>query len=252
MNFERNCLSYWFPKLVAAGVPVPRTEIVRFDDGRDGWSLGDLIDGKAVDGFDRLLSDLRSAATRIGTGPWFLRTGQGSGKHDWSRCCYLTDLDKLPHHVAALVEWSHLVDMLGLRHDVWCVREFLPTEPVAVLPQYGNMPLVKEVRAFVRDGAIVCLHPYWPLESISHGLGRDQGDMAKRFYSAIEPSIDESGPTYKLLSQVAAALADDGAWSVDVLATKRGYYVTDMAIASESYHWTGCERAESFHREVPA
>ena len=45
---NRNCLSYWFPKLLAAGVPVPRTEIVKTDaeliailDGQlpDGWAL---------------------------------------------------------------------------------------------------------------------------------------------------------------------------------------------------------------------
>ena len=41
-----------------------------------------------------------------------------------------------------------------------------PTVPAAAdQPQpsnYGNMPLVKEVRAFIRGGQVVCAHPYWP------------------------------------------------------------------------------------------
>ena len=247
MTTDRNCLSYWFPKLAAASVPVPRTEIIRFEDGRDGWTLADLCDGKTPDGFDRLIEDLRSAAFRIGAGPWFLRTGQGSGKHDWSRCCYLTDLDKLPHHVAALVEWSHLVDMLGLRHDVWCVREFLPTEPVATLPGYGGMPLVKEVRGFVKGGKVVCVHPYWPMEAIQQGFGRDADmNVVADTLERITVSLGEIGESYKLLTAVAKTFDGDGAWSVDVLATKRGWYVTDMAIAERSFHWDGCEAAKLF------
>lgn len=35
------------------------------------------------------------------------------------------------------------------------------------------------------------------------------------------------------------------AWSVDVLETRRGWFVTDMAEAARSFHWPGCEHAGS-------
>ena len=42
---DRNCLSYWFPKLEAAGIPVPNTELVKIP-----WSIREamfsVFDGK--------------------------------------------------------------------------------------------------------------------------------------------------------------------------------------------------------------
>ena len=40
MSRDRNCLSYWFPKLQTVGVPVPRTEIVQTKS-----DLTPLLDG---------------------------------------------------------------------------------------------------------------------------------------------------------------------------------------------------------------
>jgi hypothetical protein len=41
----------------------------------------------------------------------------------------------------------------------------------------------------------------------------------------------------------AAGCAVGGAWSVDILETKRGWFVTDMAEASKSFHWPECPYA---------
>jgi hypothetical protein len=38
----------------------------------------------------------------------------------------------------------------------------------------------------------------------------------------------------------AAGCAVGGAWSVDILETKRGWFVTDMAEAEKSFHWPEC------------
>lgn len=258
---NKNCLSYWFPKLLAAGAPVPRTEIVRTD-----CDLLLLTEGKTPDGWSGFLADLNVAANKVAEGGTrvFLRTGQGSGKHDWKRTC---DLDfrtgSLPDHILALVEWSHLVSIFGLAHDVWVVREMLPVEPVATLPRYGDMPLVTEVRVFVRGGGIVCLHDYWPDGAIadgmecSHGMphvgfGEDAEERCSRcaviaadLFEKMSPSLDDAGPVHDLAIQVARAFEDDGAWSVDLLKTTRGWFVTDMAVASQSYHWPKCEFAEA-------
>jgi hypothetical protein len=241
---DRNCLSYWFPRLVAAGVPVPRTEILNWPG--DMWELAKLCDGQTPDGLEPFLDELRAAALRISpVGPWFLRTGQGSGKHEWSRCCHLTDLARIGDHVGNLVYWSHLVDFLGLRHDVWVIREMLPTRPVAVLPRYEGFPLVPEVRAFIRGGRVVCHHDYWPAGAVQQGLPHGTDTIAAGEVAAAASvrglALDDA---LRLASVAARAFEADGAWSVDLLPTDRGWHVTDMAEASRSFHMPGCPAKE--------
>lgn len=143
-----NCLSYWYPKLLAAELPVPKTIIVKSPGGP--WELAKLLDGEKPDGFDDFISELITSADSIGF-PIFLRTGLGSGKHHWKDCCYVADREQIVQHVYNLVEWSHLVDMMGLQHDVWAVREMLPTMPLGVCDGYGGMPVCREFRFFVRS-----------------------------------------------------------------------------------------------------
>lgn len=243
---DRNCLSYWFPKLDEAGLPVPRTEIVRTD-----VDLSTLCDGKTPPGWSKFLAELDAAVSMIGGQPCFLRTGQGSGKHDWEKTCYLGPEESLGEHVGELVYWSHLVDFLGLSHDVWVARELLPVVPLAVLPRYSNMPLVMECRCFVAGGKIQCEHPYWPVGAIREGLDcthADEPDECGHCHLRASALFDLANPLYypdrdgwrSLAEEVARVFADDGAWSVDLLATKKGWFVTDMAEANRSFHYPEC------------
>lgn len=260
---DRNDLTYWFQKLVSANIPVPRTEIV--DAGEDWQSLLAYFDdpekfpdefakGRAV--MDPLAQGLREAAARIGAAPYFLRTGQGSGKHRWKDCCDLQDLDAIESHILALVEWSEMVDFMGLSWRYWVVRERLPVKPIAVLPRYGDMPLVREMRCFVEDGSVLCHHGYWPRNSIRDGLPRtasknpfekDPQDAAReqeadRLYAASIMDWDGEHEALRLAKQVAKAFAGDGYWSVDILETDgRGFMVTDMAVGERSFHWPECQ-----------
>lgn len=234
---NRTCLSYWFPKLLTAGLPVPRTEIVRTD-----LRLSMLIYGEEcppdlrvhADSLASFVAELRTAADKIGY-PAFLRTGQGSGKHDWSRCCFLRDRDKIDHHVMALVEWSSMVDFIGLQTDVWAVREMLPVKPIGVCDRYGGMPVVKEFRFFIRDGNVICRHPYWPIDALNEG--GLSAIVPEGWYEEFCRIPEDLEP---LAVRVSKAFAKDGAWSVDLLETDRGWYVTDMAEAERSFHWEGC------------
>lgn len=259
---DRNCLTHWFPKLVSANIPVPRTEIV---DAGENWRHllgffddpekhpGELVKAQTV--MKPLANNLRQAAWRIGPAPYFLRTGQGSGKHRWKDCCDLRDLDAVERHVLSLVEWSEMVDMMGLLWRYWVVRERLPVKPIATLPRYGDMPLVREMRCFVEGGKILCHHPYWPRDSIcdglpsaNKGLSFEYDDVfreleADRLYAASIMDFNAEWEAIKLAKAVAVAFAGDGAWSVDILETDgRGFIVTDMAVGERSYHWEGCPK----------
>jgi len=252
---DKNCLSYWFPRLVGAGLPLPQTQIVR-----TGVDLTPLLDGCTPDGFEGFHAELLTACERIGF-PLFLRTGQGAGKHQWRKTCFLRQPGDLAQHVAALVEWSHTVDFLGLPHDVWCARELLPVTPLAVLPAYGDMPLVREVRGFVADGMVICRHPYWPATAIREGfplkMSADWTDAEKPLQRELPADFDalvrqaqtftpaEQSFHAALLGRVARSFAGDGAWSVDIIETQRGWMVTDCALAERSFHWPGCPCAEA-------
>ena len=232
MSENRTCMSFWFPKIAAAGIRVPLTKmlIMPKEAQRDLYSIFDGAQPKGV--AEPFFAELAAAASEIGY-PCFLRTGLTSGKHEWDRCCYLTDRAQIKRHVVALIEHSEVVDFIGLDWSVWAVREFLPTTPLAVCPHYGNMPVCREFRFFVEDNRVACFHPYWPMESLEQGGIED----AERVYRDL-CAVGDSAPLIEIAQAAGAAVG--GAWSVDLLETKRGWYVTDMAEADKSFHWGAC------------
>ena len=154
-------LADWFPLVEAAGIPVPRTRIVT-----TGIELVNLLDGIAVPGWEDFTGEVRDAATEMGF-PCFLRTGHGSGKHQWRDTCFLRRPEHVAAQVAMLVDWSYAVDFLGLPTHTWVVRELLPVE--APFTAFKGMPVSKERRYFVNDGVVVGHHPYWPPGAVAEG-----------------------------------------------------------------------------------
>lgn len=232
VSTKHACLT-GFPLLESAGLPVPRTILVPMPDAafRDVFRVfdGEPMNGDALPFF----ADIRAAADSIGY-PCFLRTGQTSAKHFWERTCFLDAPESIPSHVIEIVEFSECASLVGLACDIWVVRELLPTKPLGICPEYGNMPLCRELRFFVAKGEVQCWHHYWPLESVK------QGGADVSLYDELT-STDGYEEAFSLAHKVAKAIG--GAWSVDVLETERGWYVTDMAEADKSFHWEGCERA---------
>lgn len=228
---DLTALSHWFPKLKSAGLPVPETIILPMPQAaqQDVLSMFDGCDGGG-NAAALFAEDIRKAANEIGW-PVFLRTDYTSGKHSWQRTCFLTKESNVLHHIAALVEFSECCSLFGLPWDTWVVREFLPTIPFGECPEYGMMPICKEFRFFVDAGEVKCWHPYWPLDSLI------SGGASNTPYSDLCSTSDE-GQLIELAK--AAGNAVGGCWSVDILETKRGWYVTDMAVANQSWHWPGC------------
>jgi len=242
MPEDRTCLSYWFPKIEAAGLPVPRTKIVRMP-GDTLMEFYKVFDGErpgpAADNFCDLL---KITCDSMGY-PCFLRTGQTSGKHDWDRTCFVQSPERIRSHVIALIEYSELADFMGLACDVWAVREFLPTRPVAVCKNWNGMPVCREFRVFAEEGQARCWHPYWPAAALEEG-GADVAD-----YDAL-CELRHAETVFNIAESATMALG--GAWSVDVLDTARGWYLTDMAEAHKSFHWPDCPHAgEHAPKEQP-
>jgi hypothetical protein len=121
---------------------------------------------------------------------------------------------------------------MGLPYSKWVVREFLPTKPIGKCPNYGDMPVCREFRFFVDNGVMRCAHPYWPRQALVDGgwFGSD----------ADFESMCRWPHELRDLAE-AAGRAVGGSWSIDLLDTQWGWYVTDMAEAHKSFHWEGCE-----------
>jgi hypothetical protein len=229
-----SCLSQWYPK-IANKVPTPRTIIVRA-----GGYLGALLDGREPTGYRDFIKRLRKAVEAMRL-PVFLRTGQTSAKFDWNNTCHLTNIDDLEKHVYNIVEFSEVVDLRGLDSNVWAVRELLGTEP-AFEAFGGRLPITTERRYFVRDGKVVCRHPYWPAEALAEGFPEARcPDWRERLERL---NAERPGEVNHLtFDSTKVAMAVPGFWSVDWLWTKRGWYLTDMARGEISWHWPGCENA---------
>lgn len=233
---DKTALSYWFPLIKAAGIPVPITTLIEMPVPAQE-SIWAAFDGQDKNG-EALLNfcdELKAAASAIGF-PCFLRTDHTSGKHEWDRTCFVRSADDIPQHVFNIAEFSECADMLGLPWSVWAVREFLPTIPLGVCPSYGNMPVCREFRFFVDDGATRCIHPYWPRDSLDQG----GADMSALGYDQLCRN-----PFPRDLQELAEAAgkAVGGSWSIDILETQRGWYVTDLAEARKSFHWPECPNA---------
>lgn len=231
-------LSSWFPIIEAAGIPVPKTIILEMpeDAQKDMW---EMFDGKAPGEAIKLFAkEIADKAVSLGF-PLFLRTNETSGKHNWKHTCFVEKPEDVLSRVYGIAEFSEIADFMGMPWHTWVLREMLPTIPFGICPRYGDMPICREFRFFVEDGEIKCSHPYWPLESLIDG-GAENID-----YKELRTMPDEA-----LLNDLAVKVgkAIPGAWSVDLLETKRGWFVTDMAEAHKSYHWPECEKLPSRDR----
>jgi hypothetical protein len=230
-------LAQWFPRLVATGVPVPETRIIR-----TGLELQCLLDDGepdlALDEVGAFCDEIASAVQVVGGPPAFLRTGHLSGKHRWRETCHVVkdDRDTVLAHVRALVEESVLAGILGLPTDTWAVRRLLELD--SAFTAFEGLPVAFERRVFIAEGRVVCDHPYWPAEAVARGA------PSSRTWRAQLQAMDAAWPTFapSVLEHAAmVAQAFEDAWSLDFARAKDGtWYAIDMARAELSFHWKGC------------
>lgn len=227
------CLTYWFPKILEAGLHVPKTTIIygNEDQLRD---LYKIFDCKKPEGpIYEMVSQVLNAAKEIGF-PCFLRNSQTSAKHYWKDSCYLTAKSDILSHMASIIEYEELGHWSST--NIWVVREFLPTMPIGYCEGYRGMPICREFRIFVEDDIVKCCHPYWPLEAFEQGRAKTNPGFDYEAFCTLNEQ--EHNKLYELASLAGKVVK--GAWSIDFLETKNGWYLTDMAEAHKSFHWEGC------------
>ncbi len=239
-RINKSSMAYWFPKIDAAGLPVPKTRFIVMPEVVKPILFA-VFDGKPLEMIPEMeifKQDLLDKAEIVGGFPLFLRTHHTSGKHDWAETCYVEKQHKIMNHILAIINYSECNSMFGeLDWSLWVVREMLPTKPA--FHAFNKMPIVCEFRIFAKDGELICCHPYWPPDAI-------EGHVKHKNWRSLLDDLQNENPhaAIMLALQASRAVPEDS-WSIDVLKTNRGWFVTDMALMDESYHWPDCSRVES-------
>lgn len=231
---RESSLLIWYPK-VKDLLPGPKTIIVELTREEVDSLIG-MLDG--VPPSTRLVDRLDAAAREIGY-PLFLRSDQGSGKHDWENTCYVPTEKALLRHIVRLVEWHQMAGIMGLSFQALVFREFLDLD--APFLAFNGMPVARERRYFVRDGTVECKHPYWPPKSLVayRGTPALPADWEQQI-ADLNTMDDEE---VQILTQMAETFGgqNPGYWSVDFARTRDGRWVLiDAARGEVSYHWEGC------------
>jgi len=230
---DRNSMLYWFPKIAAAGLPVPETELVRIDN-RTLWPL---CDGLPVP--DAPEAELRQAAERIGF-PCFIRSDQSSAKHSGPRA-YRADSPEgvLPVVLDTFMD-SCLKDLTVL---AFAFRRWLDLDAPFRAFGYGDdpgHPIACEWRAFADSERCWCIHFYWPDYAIEgHNPTRED------WRETLADLASELPPSYlpALAIKAVRALGENPThrWSVDFARAQGGnWWVIDMAAAESSWHPEEC------------
>lgn len=228
-------LCHWFPKVKDLGIPVPRTQICYVDRSQMYRSIaGEQLPREYYRMFDQAVRDVRGY-------PLFIRTDLSSGKHLWKTTCYVEDGVNLLPNILRLCEANGTADIpgLSLQFEAIIFREFLDLA-TGFTAFRGEMPINKERRYFVRDGAVVCHHPYWPSESI---LGRTKDATWQEKLTALNAEDEEEIATLTSYAERVGGRLP-GFWSIDFAQTANGaWYLIDMADGGRSFHWEGCKAA---------
>jgi len=242
MNHEKNCITYWLPKLKEAGVKIPPTIIIKTKEKLPDFETGikkifwmEEPTEKEINAFQNIRMVLEDAGKKVGY-PFFMRTGQTSDKHSWIETCYVQKEEQIMKNLQNLCEQSimHCQDG-GLPYDVLVLRKYIETKPA--FHAFNGTPINKEFRFFINDNKIRCFHPYWPEEALD--MTSDCKDWKEKLKNNNELTDEEFNLLERETEKVAKVF--DGYWSVDWMKGKDGqWYAIDMAVGEDSYHWPNC------------
>lgn len=230
-------MSFWWPRVADLPVPKPRTMLHPIAGG----AACDALEGTGALPEELQPDVLNAVVHQTGlTYPLFLRTDYTSGKHAWSETCFVAqDQDLLPH-IGRLLEASLMIDVIP---DAVVFREYVPLA-ARFTAFVGALPIAPERRYFVRDGVVICHHPYWPAEAIRKDTVGAPWDHLPADWEAQLAILNQEGlAEVATLTRYAQALSRvlPGVWSVDFAKTAAGGWMfIDAARAEVSWHPEDC------------
>ena len=218
---------------------------------------------------------IANAAKTVGY-PWFpifLRTDLCSGKHSWKDSCFVPSRNpiapigpsatrRLTEHIQEVIVCNETAGIIGLPYEALVFREFIEMD-WKFKAFHGDLPISPERRYFIKDGSILCHHPYWAEGAVQDGIMTKEKweELATHFDSIPKPlpghtncfipnnwqellaeMNDEPFDEVELLSGYALIVAthpelESDFWSIDFCKARDGtWYLIDCALGEKSYH----------------
>ena len=228
---EESSLLYWFPKIKDLPIPIPKTVIWLIPKKYfpDIWFEESVVFKMIEENEKEILKNAR----KIGF-PLFLRTDQASAKFSWERSCYVEREEDLKRHAFEVIDFNLYCDILhSLPFKALVFREFIQGE-IYFKAFFGNLPIGKEVRVFIRDGKVLCHHYYWIKDAI-----RETRFKPKNWEELLDKASKLSEEDIKTIYKYSELVAErfENYWSIDFMKSKDGkWYLIDMARGEISWH----------------
>lgn len=226
MKVESDSMLVWYPKIKDLPISQPETEMLVLTEEELKVLINENVPKSIVE-------KVKPICDRMGY-PCFLRTDLASGKHSWKDSCFVDSPKELWKHIFEVVSFNLMADIFGLDFKALVIREFIPMA-TGFTAFYGDMPVNPERRYFIRDGKIICHHPYWIEEAIEESKQPSVSnwrEISKELNRETREEID-------LLTKYAELVAEqfEGFWSVDFCKAKDGRWILiDMASGMKSWH----------------
>lgn len=241
---NKNSLLYWYPKIRDLPIRQPVT----------CWHPVDCF--KILDEPEYRESIVRQLL-QIGEAfhyPLFMRTDLASAKHNYDSTCYVKSAHNLSGNLFRLADSNLAIDLI---FDHVVLREHISL--ASKFKAFEGLPIAPERRYFIRDGEVLCRHPYWPWDALRFNdilcpdnLGledrvdyinqkrKEISDLALQLLETMNRETDEE---VALLTSYAEMVSRTlpGAWSVDFAKARNGDWILiDMAEAKRSWHPESC------------
>lgn len=224
---KQSSMLVWYPKIKGLDIPQPKTIILNIPPSvsRSIGTSGPMPEG--------MIGEIYDNAHSIGF-PLFVRTDHTSVKHSWSKTCFVEKEEQLMVHIWNIFESMEC--MMDIPFNALVFREYIDMD--SKFCAFNGLPISKERRYFIRDGQVLCHHPYWPQDAI-------------KFYDLDKPFTDEQWKQWlaemntetpdeiELLTKYAMMVGEvlPGHWSVDFChGLNNKWYLIDMALADVSWH----------------
>jgi hypothetical protein len=231
LEYNKNSLCYWYEITKGLDIPQPYTVIYKIPEDHLKQLRIEQFPKQIIDDSKKIINQDPNLIY-----PIFLRTDQASGKHGWKRSCFVEKEETLKSNIYEVIIANLLADILGLPFTALVFREYIPLES-KFTAFWGELPIAKERRIFIKNGKIQCSHPYWPEDAIEQPSIIYWREELKELNTLTKK--DES--ILKKYSEILAKNFEDY-WSVDFAKGRDGkWYLIDMAKGENSFHYLECE-----------
>lgn len=234
MRNDPNSALLWFPKIQAAGLPVPATHFIPYKHAE----ILSMFDGEVSGEFLRLEEEINTFIERQNAS-CFIRTDLGSAKHSGvlkvTSHCGPVLFDLLEDQEMKFWMTPHGPKAIMLRE--WLILD-------ASFKAFRNLPINREFRFFASAEKVLCWHPYWPADALEEHVDEDVYPNWRAELANLQQITDEEVAKLSELAVRAASAQESLAWSVDFAKDTAGqYWLIDMATMQDSFHWAGCPNA---------